>query len=248
MNKLPWYAAGVHQCICTHAREGAVGNSTVNPGVFPVSTNWTDNLSFVGRENIGVEFDQGSHVLDHWAFGPHHVWVFPNNGSILRMWQPFNGLQIFPTGTNYGPVDQKYFQDIPPPLCKKNGGAILRVKCNDAGYPNDDPAHNDLENVPTSTEALDSLLNGKSETYDIYRAKTKTPSTYYRGKTFTHMAETLNSILQRNKLIETKPCNQWTLREIQDVQARLYTFRGILNVYSYNCFFAFLKLVFFVFL
>ena len=36
--------------------------------------------------------------LDHWAYGPHHVWVYPENGQILRMWQPFNGLQVYPGG------------------------------------------------------------------------------------------------------------------------------------------------------
>ena len=32
--------------------------------------------------------------LDHWAYGPHHLWSYPESGQILRMWQPFNGLQV----------------------------------------------------------------------------------------------------------------------------------------------------------
>jgi hypothetical protein len=27
-------------------------------------------------------------TLDHWSYGPHHVWVVPETGSIIRMWQP----------------------------------------------------------------------------------------------------------------------------------------------------------------
>ena len=44
-------------------------------------------LSAVEGELTDVE-------LDHWAYGPHHLWSYPENGQILRMWQPFNGLQV----------------------------------------------------------------------------------------------------------------------------------------------------------
>ena len=36
--------------------------------------------------------------MDHWAFGPHHLWSEPATGAIIRMWQPFNGLQVYPGG------------------------------------------------------------------------------------------------------------------------------------------------------
>ena len=36
--------------------------------------------------------------MDHWAFGPHHLWSEPANGAMIRMWQPFNGLQVYPSG------------------------------------------------------------------------------------------------------------------------------------------------------
>lgn len=133
VNKFPWYAAGAHQCVCTHAREGG---DPKDPGIWPVATNWTNNLGFVARENITVEYEQGTKTLDHWAFGPHHVWSYPETGRILRMWQPFNGLQIFPEGTSSAGVDPSLFTDMPPKLCKK-GGAAFRVKCADNGYPND---------------------------------------------------------------------------------------------------------------
>ena len=32
---------------------------------------------------------------DEVAFGPHHVWTDPTTGLMVRMWQPFNGLEVF---------------------------------------------------------------------------------------------------------------------------------------------------------
>ena len=55
---------------------------------------------FIAREIIGVEYlsevegELTDVELDHWAYGPHHLWSYPENGQILRMWQPFNGLQV----------------------------------------------------------------------------------------------------------------------------------------------------------
>ena len=72
--------------------------------------------------------------MDHWAYGPHHVWAYPENGQILRMWQPFNGLQVYPGGVNGGPVDMNEFNTIPPTKCRK-GGATFRTGCNEDGYP-----------------------------------------------------------------------------------------------------------------
>ena len=96
MNKLPWYAAGVHQCICTHAREGAAANAQ---GVFPVSTNWTDNLSFVGREQIGVEYDQGVNILDHWVINlflfSFQIFIFYIRLLDLITFGPFLTMDLF---------------------------------------------------------------------------------------------------------------------------------------------------------
>ena len=124
--------------------------------MYPVSTNWTDNLHFVARENIGIEYDQGNHTLNHWAFGPHHVWTDVLTGRIRRMWQPFNGLQIFISGTSTSPVDPALFAQIPPPLCKKKGGATFRIKCSDEGLPTDPNtthalSHTDAANTSPAT-------------------------------------------------------------------------------------------------
>merc|ERR1712224_542954 len=169
----------------------------------------TDNLSFVGREKIKVEYDQGTHVLDHWAFGPHHVWSYPENGQILRMWQPFNGLQVMPAGTPQGgDVDPELFSEIPPPECKK-GGALFRIKCDDDGYPVV------KDNKPSNTVSVN----------DIARANNPVPRPEYRGENFGHMSDTLNNVLMRNKFINTRPCEEWGLEEIQGLQRRLYLLR-----------------------
>ena len=58
------YAAGVHQCVCTQPREG--GDPT-KPAVYPLQYNWTDLLSYVGREFLDIEYVWESKVeLDHW--------------------------------------------------------------------------------------------------------------------------------------------------------------------------------------
>ena len=52
MNKLPWYAGGIHQCVCTHIRENFEGNQYY----YPVQYNWVDKLVFIGREMIRIEY------------------------------------------------------------------------------------------------------------------------------------------------------------------------------------------------
>ena len=61
---------------------------------------------YIAREIIGVEWlsevegELTDVELDHWAYGPHHLWSYPESGQILRMWQPFNGLQVSKVRSN----------------------------------------------------------------------------------------------------------------------------------------------------
>ena len=77
-----------------------IGGDDSNPNqIFPIQPQWIDNLQYIGREIIGVEYlkEDGSLTdveLDHWAYGPHHLWSYPESGQILRMWQPFNGKEL----------------------------------------------------------------------------------------------------------------------------------------------------------
>ena len=138
VNHFPWWAVGLEQCVCVDIKEGG-DSSNPNP-IYPIQYQWIELLQYIGREELGVEYlqeDESSLTevqLDHWAYGPHHVWSYPENGQILRMWQPFNGLQVYPLGVNQGEVDEDFFLPIPPVKCKK-GGAAFRTGCDDDGYP-----------------------------------------------------------------------------------------------------------------
>merc|ERR1711871_139552 len=216
VNKFPWYAAGVHQCICTEAHEG--GDKT-RPGVYPVQFNWTQQMFYIGREKIGVEYGHAPSpmTLDHWAFGPHHVWSVPETGEAIRMWQPFNGLQVFPNGTNSGSVPAGTFDDIPPALCKK-GGATFRIKCTDDGHYNG--------NTTQAEKKATLLAHVKQPTLrsDLNRAINKVPTEGYRGDDFANMSLTLNKWLMSSSA--AKPCEQFSAKELQELQALLYLSRN----------------------
>jgi hypothetical protein len=55
VNKFPWYAAGVHQCICSQVREGGASGNKL---MYPVNPNWTEQMFYIGREKIGIEYVQ----------------------------------------------------------------------------------------------------------------------------------------------------------------------------------------------
>ena len=207
VNHLPWYAAGVHQCICTEIHEGS---DPTKPKMYPVAYNWTDQMFYIGREEIGIEYGPAGHteVLEHWAFGPHHVWSAPETGAIRRMWQPFNGLEVFPPGKWNRTVDSSLFSDIPPSLCRK-GGAAIRIKCGDDGY----PVKKEYEqSVPTKT--------------DTSRAKTLKPRSSYRGDTFEDMSSTLNRWLLHRHEGNVKACEEFSASDLQQLQGLLYIARN----------------------
>ena len=98
------YAAGVHQCVCTEVRQGGDG---LQPLMYPVAYNWTDAMFYIGRERIGIEYIDEVMELDHWAFGPHHAWSRPDDGALIRMWQPFNGLQVVDMAARPSPQERE---------------------------------------------------------------------------------------------------------------------------------------------
>jgi len=223
VNKFPWYAAGIHQCVCTEAHEGA---DKSKPAVYPIQFNWTKQLFFVGREHIGVEYINQKFILDHWAFGPHHVWSDPYTGTILRLWQPFNGLQVFPNGTADGPIDEKLFAELPPLLCKKKGGAAFRIKCDDNGMPQ---TKKSLEAHKAKFHAMPKEAHTED---DMKRAVEVVPRAEYRGDTFSNMSMTLNKWLLSS--VAVKPCDKFTAKELQELSAMLYLARNtkLDNVYQ----------------
>ena len=128
--------------------------------------NWVDNLIFVSTETLDVEYGVGSLKLDHWAFGPHHVWTDPATGLVVRMWQPFNGLQVFTPGSwkteitteGQGYLDELAADGKTAPKAAMPGGSTFRIKCGDDGF------HQDSLDVPH-----------QSSTGDLHRARTKKP-------------------------------------------------------------------------
>merc|ERR1711871_667062 len=85
-------------------------------GAGPVAPNWADGAELIGREELEIEFLAESEnwlVVDHWVKGPHHVWVSVETGRVVRMWQPFNGLEVFdPIGWEI-PFDDESIFDLP---------------------------------------------------------------------------------------------------------------------------------------
>ena len=52
----------------------------------------------------------GGLTVDHWVKGPHHAFVDIESKQIVRMWQPYNGLEVFDPekwklGVQYLPTD-----------------------------------------------------------------------------------------------------------------------------------------------
>lgn len=60
---------------------------------------------------------------------------------------------------------------------------------------------------------------------DVARAKTKVPRKQFKGKTFPHMSAKLNAILQRDPLVETRKCSEWSLDELHQLQTQLFQLR-----------------------
>lgn len=100
--------SGARFCTKVTPREGGKGRP-----VGPLRPNWTSILSFVATEMLEVEL-VGWRVLNHFAWGPHHVWALPSSGTIMRMWQPYNGLEVFPEGLR---AQESLPMDLFQPAC-----------------------------------------------------------------------------------------------------------------------------------
>lgn len=220
VNRYPWWAGGLDQCVCVAIREG--GDVTKTTPIYPVNDLWVNNLEYIGREIVGVEYlkDDGltEVELDHWAFGPHHAWTYPENGRILRMWQPFNGLQIYPgNSVDPGYVDLNEFATIPPTECKRGrGSAWFRTGCEDDGFPT--LPEDEVKRAKFAHKTVTKVVEK-----DIQRAKTKVPRHDYRGMGFTDMSMVLNQWI--NSSYDAVPCEMWKVEEIQQLQALLWLAR-----------------------
>lgn len=210
VNHLPLW---VTQTICTEPREG--GDQS-KPAVGPVQYNWVDNLFFVSTETLGVEYGVGSMTLDHWAFGPHHAWTDPATGLIVRMWQPFNGLQIFTPGNWKEEITadgQKYLDELAAdgktaPKAAMPKGSTFRIKCGDDGF------HH---------AGGDDTIQ-KAQASDLRRARSKIPGAAYKGDNFQNMSAKLNQWLLK-QAPNSKRCEDFEVAELQRIQMTLFMLR-----------------------
>lgn len=126
-NTLP--VIGSKQCICTDpgASQGLI--------IYPIHPDFMkEDSRFIGRERLGIEYMNVEKVVDHWTKGPHHIWKDVETGRIIRMWQPWNGLQVLHPDAwrSMGEEEIKRVFDMPPKACL-NG--YFKTNCDANGYP-----------------------------------------------------------------------------------------------------------------
>jgi len=206
----------------------------IRPHLGPVQYNWVDKADYVGREKIGLEFLWESQVLDHWVLGPHNFWTNITTGKLVRMWQPFNGLEVFDYATYSEEIDPSVWE-IPPPKCKK-GGAQFRINCDDDGFslpcsnetytnkychyipPSASPTANP-DTAPPQQSGLSDIMSA-FESYptetDLARANNPFPSMEFKGSSVPHTAEVLNNALDAK--FDTRACEDWSIEELQSFQ------------------------------
>ena len=73
VNHFPWWAIGLEQCVCVDIKEGKKfwhnkirkstkitsflgGDDTSTTPIYPIQPQWVENLIYIGREIIGVEY------------------------------------------------------------------------------------------------------------------------------------------------------------------------------------------------
>jgi hypothetical protein len=104
----------VHPNIGKYGPLGTPACPCIDLGVGPVKPDWAGDALYLGRERLGVEFLWEEFEVDHFVKGPHHVWSDVATGQVIRMYQPFNGLEVFdPTkyeNTTTGPLDPGTFK------------------------------------------------------------------------------------------------------------------------------------------
>lgn len=205
---------GTTLTICVQPTNGADHSGRLL-GVAPVQYNWTDNLMWVAREKVGVEYIWETMTLDHWAFGPHHVWTDPETGIIVRMWQPYNGLEVFEPGTFTHGHDASQFADLSvdgstAPKEARPGGSDFRITCTDDGFPKVTPPPAARTNPAAPGE-------GAATSSDLRRARAKVPRDAYKGDDFSSMSSSLNKWLLKHAP-NSRSCDEWTVEELQKLQ------------------------------
>jgi len=121
----------IKQCICTNPGE------SFGIDIYPLNYDFMNperaDSRFIGRENLFIEYIEKKMEVDHWTQGPHHIWVDTATRRIVRMWQPWNGLEVWdPESWNFDDNSEEFV--VPPTHCMPE---FLKwtIKCGDDGYP-----------------------------------------------------------------------------------------------------------------
>jgi hypothetical protein len=150
---------GVEQCICTDP------GKSIPTKCYPSRYDFASKATYLGREKLHVEYLWKDMVLDHWNTWAHHIWTDPVTQRIVRMWKPWNGLQVYSPDAWKDSVEDPTIFDVPPPQCKK-GGAKIRITCDDDGtyHPKKHEGKETLENLMTQWKAdFEGLANGEKK-------------------------------------------------------------------------------------
>jgi hypothetical protein len=153
---------GIKQCICTnpapHSKwDGGERGWHTYPTRFDFAYNDKMKAEYLGRVKLNVEYLWEEMELDHWNLWAHHIFVHPVNGQIVRMWKPWNGLQVYPIGGWNSTVEDPTVFDVPPAECKKEGGAHIRITCDDDGHYKPKDGAVDDGHYPDVAEQLQAL-------------------------------------------------------------------------------------------
>jgi len=118
------------QCICTDPGRDKCTHAP-NCSSYIWHNDFAETAQYLGRERIGVEWI-GEMELDHFILWSHHMWTDPKSKRLVRLWKPWNGLQIYHPDAWTDTVEDPSVFEAPPAQCKK-GGAKIRINCDDDG-------------------------------------------------------------------------------------------------------------------
>merc|ERR1712201_6820 len=86
----------------------------------------------------------------------------------------------------------------------------MRITCTDDGFP-----------VPDDNKTKAEVT---AEPEDLRRSRTKVPRQSHKGRSFSHMAETLNGFVRQYG--DVKECADWTTEELQRFQGLMLMLRS----------------------
>ena len=127
-----------HEGTCVHPHitdygllPSGIACPCINVTIGIIASDWAADAAYLGRAKMDIEYlGLRGHLVDHWQKGPPHAFVDVATANIIRLWQPFNGLEVFdPTLWVKNPVaayGQKAWDktfDLPLP-CKLEAGKL----------------------------------------------------------------------------------------------------------------------------